>query len=277
MVKTAWLAAALGLAAVLGAGPAAAQDTMAEVKKKGTLVVGVKADYPPWGMRDPAGNVVGMEIDMAMDVAKRLGVKAEIVAVLSSNRMQFLQQGKIDLMIATMSVNDERKKVVGIVEPYYYASGVAMMAKKSANLKSLADVKGKQVCALQGAYYNKDIASKYVGGDLVAFKSVPENDQALLDGRCVGFVYDDVIIIYKKASEADKWKDHDVVALPEIEALPWGIAVRIEERDGAWGKYVSEVIKDWHKTGALLALEKKWLGANTPWLVDMNKRMKAGS
>lgn len=102
-------------------------STLDEVKKKGTLVVGVKADYPPWGMRDTSGNIVGMEIDMAADVAKSLGVKLELITVLSSNRMQFLQQGKIDLMIATMSVNDERRKAVGVVEPLYYASGVAML------------------------------------------------------------------------------------------------------------------------------------------------------
>src|ERR1700741_1053239 len=97
-------------------------DTLDNIKQKGTLVVGVKADYPPWGMRDSNGNIVGMEIDMAKDVARRLDVKLALVPVLSSNRMQMLQQGQIDLMIATLSVNDERRKAVGVIEPLYYAS-----------------------------------------------------------------------------------------------------------------------------------------------------------
>jgi polar amino acid transport system substrate-binding protein len=212
-------------------------DTLEDIKKKGTLVVGVKADYPPYGFRDPSGEIVGMEIDMAKDVAQRLGVKVQLEPVVASNRMQFLQQGKIDLMIATMSVNDERKKAVGIVEPYYYAGGVALLAAKSAKIKSGADLKGKPVCAIQGSY-------------------------------------DDVLLIYKKKADADKWKDFEVVKLTEITPLPWGLAVKSEDKDSAWGKFMSEVSTDWHKKGTLVEWEKKWLGENTQWLLDTNAKMK---
>ena len=71
---------------------------------RGKLVAGVKADYKPWGYRDSSGEIVGMEIDMAKDVAAKMGVDLELVAVQSSNRMQFLEQGKIDLMIATCQI-----------------------------------------------------------------------------------------------------------------------------------------------------------------------------
>jgi polar amino acid transport system substrate-binding protein len=249
-------------------------DTLEDIKKKGTLVVGVKADYPPYGTRDPSGEIVGMEIDMAKDVATRLGVKVQLEPVVASNRMQFLQQGKIDLMIATMSVNDERKKAVGIVEPYYYAGGVALLAAKSANIKTGADLKGKPVCAIQGSYYNNDIQSKMTQTDLVAFKGVPENEQALLNGQCVGFAYDDVLLIYKKKADAEKWKDFEVVKLTEITPLPWGLAVKTEDKDSAWGKFMSEAVTDWHKKGTLVEWEKKWLGENTQWLVDTNAKMK---
>lgn len=123
-------------------------DTLDDIKKKGTLVVGVKADYPPYGYRDPSGQIVGMEVDLANDIATRLGIKLQLEPVVASNRMQFVQQGKIDLMLATMSVNEERKKAVGVVEPYYYASGVAILAAKSANIKTGADLKDKPVCAI---------------------------------------------------------------------------------------------------------------------------------
>jgi polar amino acid transport system substrate-binding protein len=249
-------------------------DTLEDIKKKGTLVVGVKADYPPYGFRDPSGEIVGMEIDMAKDVAQRLGVKVQLEPVVASNRMQFLQQGKIDLMIATMSVNDERKKAVGIVEPYYYAGGVALLAAKSANIKTGADLKGKPVCAIQGSYYNNEIQSKMTGTNLIAFKGVPENEQALLNGQCVGFAYDDVLLIYKKKADADKWKDFEVVKLPEITPLPWGLAVKSEDKDTAWGKFMSDAVTDWHKKGTLVEWEKKWLGENTEWLLDMQAKMK---
>lgn len=270
MKLAALVSAAVALA--MSAGIASA-DQMADIKKKGTLVVGVKADYPPWGMRDSSGKIVGMEPDMAADVAKRLGVKLQLVPVVSSNRMQFLQQGKIDLMIATMSDTPKRRKVVGIVDPNYYASGVAILANKKANIKSAADLKGKPVCALQGAFYNNDLQSKFTGRDLVAFKGVPEAEQALLDGRCVGFVYDDVVLVWKKAQNK-KWDGFDVVPLPEWKVVPWGLAVKLDELNGPWGKFMSATVKDWLKSGTLLKLEKKWVGTNTKWLVDATAAQK---
>ncbi len=264
-----------GIACVLAASlfsASAFADAIEEIKKKGTLIVGTKADYPPYGFLDASGKIIGMEPDMAADVAKRLGVKLELVPTVASNRMQFLQQGKIDLMISTMSVNEERKKVVGIIEPYYYASGVGILVNKKANVKSAADLKGKPVCAIQGAFYNNRIQSEFTGQDLVAFKGVPENEAALLNGQCVGFVYDDVLLIYKKENEGEKWKDFEVVILKEFAPVPWGLAVKLEEKDTAWGKFMAETTADWLKSGTLLALEKKWLGQNTEWLIEASKK-----
>jgi len=114
-----------GVAAALAFGVAmssadqalADNDRFMKVMKRGELVVGVKADYKPWGFRDSSGKLVGMEVDMANDVAKALGVKLKLVPVQSSNRMQFLQQGKIDLMIATMSDRTDRRNWLASSNP----------------------------------------------------------------------------------------------------------------------------------------------------------------
>jgi polar amino acid transport system substrate-binding protein len=132
-MRNRWLAivaSALLLGAVVT--HAARADELSDIKKKGVLVVGTKADYRPFGYLDPSGKIVGFEPDLAADVAKRLGVKLELVPVVASNRIQFLQQGKIDLLIATMSDTPERRKIVDIVEPDYYASGTNVMARRSA-------------------------------------------------------------------------------------------------------------------------------------------------
>ena len=129
-----------------------------KVMKRGKIIVGVKADYKPWGYRDSNGNLIGMEIDMAKDVAAAMGVNLELVPVQSSNRMQFLQQGKIDLMIATMSDRVDRRKIVGITQPNYYTSGTNIMAPKALGLTSWEQLRGKPVCGKQGAFYNKIVA-----------------------------------------------------------------------------------------------------------------------
>ena len=101
MHKLLLTAAAAVISAALAAAPAAAQ-TLEKIKQRGVLVVGSKADYKPFGFRDPSGAIVGFEPDIARLVAEKLGVKLELEPVVSSNRMQFLQQGKIDLMIDTV-------------------------------------------------------------------------------------------------------------------------------------------------------------------------------
>ena len=128
-----------------------------------------KADYKPFGFRDPSGAIVGFEPDIAKYVADKLGVKLEIEPVVSSNRMQFLQQGKIDLMIATMNDKPDRRQIVGIIEPLYYASGVNVLANKKAGLKTWEQLKGQKVCGIQGAWYNKPVAEKY-GADFVVLQ-----------------------------------------------------------------------------------------------------------
>src|SRR5260221_12971146 len=86
----------------------AQSDTLASVKQKGKLVVGVKADYKPFGYTDPSGKIVGLEVDLANDVCKRLGVPVELVPVIAANRMKYLKQGRIDMLISTANIKQYR-------------------------------------------------------------------------------------------------------------------------------------------------------------------------
>ncbi len=241
-----------------------------KVMQRGKLIVGVKADYKPWGFRDSSGKLVGMEIDMANDVAKALGVKLELVPVQSSNRMQFLQQGKIDLMIATMSDKANRRKVVGIPDPNYYTSGTNVLAKKGA-VKGWGDLKGKPVCGKQGAFYNKQVSKKY-GAKIVAFVGNAEAKQALRDGKCVAWVYDDSSIMADLAS--GQYNNYEMPMMTEDDT-PWALAVPKEEINGVWGNFMSGMIYNWHRSGRLIELEKKWGIQATSYLQTMNKKFEA--
>ncbi len=257
---------ALGLVSTAYAG----NERFMKVMKRGKVVVGVKADYKPWGFRDTSGKIVGMEADMAQDVADTLGVKLELVAVQSSNRMQFLQQGKIDLMIATMSDRSDRRKVVGIVEPNYYTSGTNVLAKKSAGLKKWTQLKSKPVCGKQGAFYNKQVSKKY-GAKIVAFVGNAEAKQALKDGRCVAWVYDDSSIMADLAS--GDYNDYEMPLMTEDDN-PWGLAVPREELDNIWGRFMSGMIYNWHTSGRLIELEKKWGIQPTAYVTMMKAKLE---
>jgi len=248
----------------------AANDRFKKVLDRGKLVVGVKADYKPWGFRDSSGKLVGMEIDMAQDVADALGVSLELVPVQSSNRMQFLEQGKIDLMIATMSDKANRRKVVGIPQPNYYTSGTNVLAKKGV-VGSWSDLKGKPVCGKQGAFYNKQVSKKY-GAKIIAFVGNAEAKQALRDGKCVAWVYDDSSIMADLAS--GQYDDYEMPMQTEDDN-PWALAVPLEELDGIWGNFMSGMIYNWHSSGRLVELEKKWGIQSTQFVNDMHKRFEA--
>lgn len=262
------LAALFTAAAMMVAGTVAA-DNVDDIKKRGKLIVGSKADYKPYGFLDPSGQVVGIEPDLAKDIADSLGVKLELLPVVASNRMQFLQQGKIDVMIATMTDRPDRRKVVWIVDPNYYSSGTNILAPKKAGFKQWGDLRGKPVCGIQGAFYNKKTAEEF-GAEIVAFKSTPEVYTALKQGRCVAFVYDDSSILGTLQDES-QWGDYEM-PLETIDDAPWGLAVRHGEHR-LYGM-VSELIQKWHGSGRILELEKKWGVKNTPFALRMNEKYK---
>lgn len=263
-------AAVLATFALAATQAEAKNERFKKVLERGKIVVGVKADYKPWGFRDSNGKIVGMEADMAQDVANALGVELEMVPVQSSNRMQFLQQGKTDLMIATMSDKANRRKVVGVPDPNYYTSGTNVLAKKGA-VKSWGDLKGKPVCGKQGAFYNKQVSQRY-GAKIVAFVGNAEAKQALRDGKCVAWVYDDSSIMADLAS--GQWNDYEMPMKTEDDT-PWALAVPLDELDGIWGNFMSGMIYNWHRTGRLIELEKKWGIQPTSYLQMMHKKFEA--
>ena len=267
----------IGLAAAVTAGTVSAaiaaqctNERFNKVMERGKLVVGVKADYKPWGFRDTSGKIVGMEPDMAQDVADVLGVGLELVPVQSSNRMQFLEQGKIDLMIATMSDRPDRRKIVGITQPNYYTSGTNVLAPKALHLKSWEDLRGKPVCGKQGAFYNKIVEDRY-GAKIIAFTGNAEAKQALRDKKCIAWVYDDSSIMSDISS--GNWDDYEM-PLNSEDDNPWGLAVPLEEKNCIFGEMMSGMTYNWHQSGRLIALEKKWGIQPTKYLQVQHERFK---
>ena len=249
----------------------ASADALEDIKARGKLIVGTKADYKPYGYRDPSGEIIGIEPELAQDVADKIGVELEIVPVVSSNRMQFLEQGKIDLMIATMTDREDRRKVVQIVDPNYYSSGTNILAWKKAELKDWPDLSGKPICGIQGAFYNKKTQEEF-GAEVVAFKGTAEALTALKQGNCLAFVYDDSFIVSKLGE--DEWAGEFEMPLPTIDDAPWGLAVALGEDNFA--QLMSEMITEWHKSGRILELENKHGVPNTPFAIKMNEEHKGG-
>ncbi len=254
--------------ASFAAGHQCTNDVWNKVMKRGKMVVGVKADYKPWGYRDTSGNIVGMEVDMAKIAADAMGVELEVVAVQSSNRMQFLENGKIDLMIATMSDRPDRRKIVGITQPNYYTSGTNVMSPKAVGIKKWTDLTGKPVCGKQGAFYNKIVTDRY-DAKVIAFTGNAEAKQALRDKKCIAWVYDDSSIMSDLSSGT--WNDFEM-PLNSEDDNPWGLAVPLAEKDCIFGNFMSGLTYNLHQSGKLMELEKKWGIQPTQYLKNQNQR-----
>ncbi|WP_237215015.1 transporter substrate-binding domain-containing protein [Falsiroseomonas oryziterrae] len=283
MTRRALVAVALGFGLVAPAGaqqapaaPAGAQaqasDTLQRILREGRLRVGVRADYRPWGFRNPQGQFEGMEIEMARDVARSLGVQPEFVPVVAANRMQFLAQGQIDLMIATMSDTAERRGIVGIVHPNYYSSGFNVIMPRNVNVREWEQLRGRQLCAIQGAWYNRPATERF-GVEIVAFTGIAEVETALTQRRCLGWIYDDNLIAVMLADPSGRWRDWHQ-PLPSQSDTPWGLAVRLADLNGPWGRFMSGMVSSWHRSGQLLTWEREAGIAESPFLRRMHEAMR---
>lgn len=259
-------------AVLMSSGAAVAEQCTNEIwnkiQERGTIIVGVKADTRPWGYRDQDGSIIGMEADMAQQVADTLGVELELVAVESSNRMQFLEGGRIDLMIATMSDRADRREIVGVVGPNYYSSGTNVMTPQALEINEWNDLEGRPVCGKQGAFYNQIVEERH-GAEIIAFGSNAEALQALRDQKCIAWVYDDSSIAADLASG-----QYDAFEMPltSEDNNPWALAVPIAERHCVFGRFMSGMQFNWHQSGELIALEEKWGIQATDYLVEQNER-----
>ncbi|MEM6482055.1 MAG: transporter substrate-binding domain-containing protein [Pseudomonadota bacterium] len=268
-MTAAMLAATTALSSTMAMAAECTNERWNTVMERGTLIVGVKADYKPWGYRDTDGSIIGMEADMAADVAAKMGVDLEMIAVVASNRMQFLEQGQTDLLIATMTDRPDRREIVGIIGPNYYTSGTNVMAPKALGLKEWTELEGKPVCGVQAAFYNKIVEDRY-GAEIVAFAGTAEAKQALRDKKCVAFLYDDSSIGSDLSS--GNWEEFEMPFVSEDDS-PWALAVPKAEENCVFGQFMSGMQYNWHREGTLIALEEKWGIKKTQYLETMSERM----
>lgn len=241
-------------AAALMASSAVSAQTLDRIRERGKVVIGLKTDFRPFGFIDANGQHVGLEIDLANDLAARLKVDVEKVSVTSAQRIEALQQGRVDMILATLSDNAQRRTQVGMIEPFYYSGGSALMTKQDSPITWWDDVRNRKLCGTQGAYYNPLITARY-GADVITFPNIGEAQAALLDGKCEGFLQDSTLLA--AAVQDPRWKDYHS-PLPVEDEVGWNIAVPMAERDGPWGQFIKETIIDWHRKGIILDLEKKW-------------------
>ncbi len=232
----------------------AASGALAAMLKTGQIRVGVKTDFPPFGMLNAQGEPEGLEVDLAHDIARRLGLTLSVVRVTTENRLQKLEQGAVDVVVATTADTIERRKIATAVEPGYYAGGVTVMLPPGARVPDWAALRGKSVCATQGAYFNRTMSERYLL-NLVIYRDTRDALLGLRDGRCVGYLYTGSAI--HAFLEKDEWAGYSA-PLPWAMITPWVMMLSRHEKGGELEHKLSDIAAEWHRSGVLADLERKW-------------------
>lgn len=255
---------AIGVAAGCGSSTGTATGTALGVKgpaiekiqKRGKLLIGAKHDVPKFGFKDEkSGKVDGYEIDLARRLAKAIlgdENKFETTHVTAKTRVGLLDSGEIDVIIATMTVTEQRKTEVDF-SPVYYTDGIGMLVLKDGGIKGLKDMNGKTLGVVKGATTGprmQEQAKKLsIDLKLAEFDTYPEIKAALGAGRVQAMSTDGAILA--------GYTDDKTILLPErYSEEPYGIATKKGNDD--LRQVVEKVITDLEKSGELKTLQDKW-------------------
>jgi len=237
-------------------GEAALPADVQAIKDAGKLRVGVKADVPNFGLQDAAtGEFAGMEIDLAYAIAERIGLTAEDVTfepVTAKTRGPLLDNGQLDLVIATFTIKPERLEQWNFTQPYYQDE-VGLLVKKDAGIAGLADLDGKTVGVAQGATTRDAVQAEAdkagIKVKFLEFATYPEINAALESGRVDAFSVDKSILSGYVTDES--------VILPDgFSPQDYGIASKLGT-DGLT-EFLNEMLTEMDSNGEKAALLEKW-------------------
>lgn len=261
-------AALAGVAAVsllLTACSAKDDSSLADrVKDDKKITIGVKFDQPGIGLKKPDGSVEGMDIDFGTYIAQQLGVPAKNIEwkeTRSANREAFITNGTVDVVLASYSITEERKKKVGFAGPYYVAHQDIMVRANDNSIKSFADLKGKRVCQVAGSNSWKNITD---GLNKLNQKQdvtlVPANgyDECMtkLKGRTVDVVTTDDVILAGFAARSPQ--DFKVVNAPFTDEK-YGVGMKKDDKKSC--EKINAAIKKMYETGKAKEVLQKHFGA----------------
>jgi len=230
-----------------------ADTTMGKIQDRGTIRIGVKYDVPPFGFLNPqTDEVEGFDVEMGKIVAEELGVEPEFVEAISDNRIPFLQQGEVDLILSTMTINQERDLEIEFSEPYYIARGRILVPGDS-DIQGIEDLAGKRVCTALGSTYEETIREQAPEADLRLVDTYSECLELLQNGAIDAESTDDVILTGQIIQD-----DTLKMVGDELTTEPYGAGIK--EGDKEFQQFVSDTFAAAEEDGRWEELYQEWIG-----------------
>ena len=252
-------------AAVLFATTAARADQLADIKKKGEIVFGVLGTDEPNSFVDPkTREIVGYEVDIAKAIAQKIGVRPVFKQMAVAARIPELQQGRVDILAASLTHNAERESQVDF-SLTTFVTGQKVLVKTASGIKDIGDLANKKVLTVKGGTQEPNMRKAVPTVDVVTFETTQQAFQALQQGKGVGYVNDEASIVndYAKLGPAKK----DYLILPtSISVEP--LALGLKKGEPQLKAVVDGELRDLEKSGAAEQLFIKWYGPATKLQFD---------
>jgi glutamate transport system substrate-binding protein len=241
----------------------AAGTTMATLQGKGKIVVGVKFDQPGLGQKNPVTNKVeGFDVEVAKQIA--LGIfggsindiesKIEFRESITANREVFLENGTVDMVVATYTINDARKQRIDFAGPYYIAGQDIMVKANDTSIRGVNDLAGKKTCSVRNSTPAANIKRLVPTADLTEFDQYSDCVQALRDNRVTSVTTDNSILLGFVAASPTEFK----IVGNKFTDEPYGIGVK--RGDDAFRTYINDRLEAIYANGEWAKLFQATLG-----------------
>jgi len=258
-----WIYAAIGVVVIILAGWAiynlylsTVYPTITTIKSRGKLIVGTSLDFPPFEFVDESNAVVGLDIDIANEIAKELGVKLEIRDISFDALIIALKNNEIDLVLAGLSITAERQQVVDFSKPYFNAS------------QAVISLAGKNIGSLQGKKIGVQTGTTgewWVQDNLIANGTIPE-------ANVIGYDRWPVALLALQKGDVDVLLLDEPVGrmfVKKVAGLQFNFAISTGEQYGAAVskqsrdllELVNKVIANLQTSGKYETMVEKWFGS----------------
>jgi len=233
----------------------ASADKLDDIKQAGVIRVAAFDSNPPFGFVDEkTKQIVGLDVDYANELGKKLGVKVEFVPTNPANRIPLLSSNKVDVVFANFTITEERAKVLDFSLPYF-ASGQQFLAKKGV-LKSADQVKDLRIGADKGTTMETTLREKFPTAKVISYDDTPFALAALRNGNVQAITQDGAKLVALLANIPDKNK-YEIPPFAVSEELE---GVGIPKGEARLTETINTWLVDLEKNGTAQKIYDKWFG-----------------
>lgn len=248
---TAMLAA--GVLQVFAMATAHAGANLDSIRSSGTLTIGTEGTYAPFTFHDQSGQLVGFDVEIGEEVAKRMGVKAQFIEGKWDGLIAGLGASRYDAVVNEVGITDERKAKFDFSDPYVASKAALIVRADDSAIKSFADLSGKKAAQSLTSNYGK-MAEK-AGAELVATDGFDQSIALVVQGRADATINDSLSFYDFKKKQPDAPVK---IAATEPDASYSGIIVR--KGDPELVAAINKALKEMKDDGTYDAISKKYFG-----------------